>query len=655
MLAYFDKDGRIIKLFEYGRTAHIGSTDYNFFAYFEGVETDIFSLATLNLKKPSGAFVSAPLQAGAITKHLVFDEDIDTDSYAPFVNDSYPRGFSFQIGSYNNTDGSTTIYLDEAGLWEATITLTSEDGRMVEGKATFYVFESALEIEDMGGDGNPFNTMISLIASRLAANSNFYFRVIESEDEFNTKSAVFSVDSYVYVTSTKAIHKVTGINEDGTIEHQELVTFLKKINTGVDGEVVTGFLAALRAEIPTLYVNSLLNASDLTLTTSFTYKSKDIDTYIKDLVSETATHEWFKSEIEAYLDELSESAEKIENKVSHFSANPDDVHYPTEKLVYDQLTLIREAYELKSNKVTTFSNTPNHVHYPSEKLVYDSLQNVREVAEGKCKTFILSYDDTIAKLKDIASGYVNIYEIGADGKRTWITGAISMGDYDNKTTANSQFSSQDGSITISSAAKDYIIFREAVGAPVAIGSSLVNYVLMKVNDLSSLMKAGDIILVTELDVPDRWYGNGSTFYKSETSKIDVDGIMNAIAAKQDKNVVINAVDHLTLADSYSTVVPVLSAGQVVTAYNAIVAEKNVFIHDSLDKVDVSVSGRAELGGNVSISCTYLDRLILAYTVTDDGVRISYREPQVPQTFMTQSEFAALAEKDDDVTYFVYED
>lgn len=95
---------------------------------------------------------------------------------------------------------------------------------------------------------------------------------------------------------------------------------------------------------------------------------------------------------------------------------------------------------------------------------------------------------------------------------------------------------------------------------------------------------------------------------------------------QQGSVVLNSASHVTLGDSQHTVVPALSSGQVVSAFNALVAGNIAIIHDAYDNVDTLVTERATIGNNASISCTYLGRLVLTYTVNNSStVDLTFRE------------------------------
>jgi len=171
-----------------------------------------------------------------------------------------------------------------------------------------------------------------------------------------------------------------------------------------------------------------------------------------------------------------------------------------------------------SNKVTSFQVTPDNTHYPSEKLVFDELQNVKEVAEGKCKTYVLSRletgpwnDSNAVKYKKIDGSYFEDYS----EYQSYISGY---------TLSNSIFNSQESYIQLYSGDDDdptrFFILEDGT-------------VIKGFDELFNLLKKGDNIYVRETDVPDRWASlsrqypdNPSSaaiirFYILETAKVDL--------------------------------------------------------------------------------------------------------------------------------------
>lgn len=158
----------------------------------------------------------------------------------------------------------------------------------------------------------------------------------------------------------------------------------------------------------------------------------------------------------------------------------------------------------------TFDNTPTDgsSNPVTSDGIYDAVQNVREVAEGKCNTYILSYADTIASVKADIQQHSNVKVF--NGSKIDITADVLNGTYDNATFGNANFNSQSNEIyCFQSPYYTYLIVRITGG-----------YMILAYIDVY-YKKKGDIYLVIETDVPDRWYGNEYTFYKLETSKIDL--------------------------------------------------------------------------------------------------------------------------------------
>lgn len=197
------------------------------------------------------------------------------------------------------------------------------------------------------------------------------------------------------------------------------------------------------------------------------------------------------------------------NKVTSLSGSSTDTEYPSAKLVYDQLAL-KEAV---ANKVSAFQGTPDNTHYPTEKLVYDNLQNVREVAEGKCKTYVLSYADTLQSIKDdITDNNVII----KDKEGNDITADFLNGNYDDyfgldseHIYANPSFNSQNASLSFGN--PDYVTF---VFRSIETEGDFYTYVLDIEYIDGNSFRAGDIFLVIESDVPNRWVGGKWLFYKT---------------------------------------------------------------------------------------------------------------------------------------------
>ena len=131
--------------------------------------------------------------------------------------------------------------------------------------------------------------------------------------------------------------------------------------------------------------------------------------------------------------------------------------------------------------------------------LWNELQANKEIAEGKCKTYVLSYSQTAPTTDIQAKAYKK-----PDG-----TAFTSLSDFNTYvsglTLRNSEFNSQNAYISPN------------------IGYIIADGTVYKIPDIvyDELFKKGDIFLVVETDVPDRWFDGAGAFYKLETSKIDL--------------------------------------------------------------------------------------------------------------------------------------
>ena len=186
-------------------------------------------------------------------------------------------------------------------------------------------------------------------------------------------------------------------------------------------------------------------------------------------------------------------------------------------------TNIATKTELAGKQDTlTFDSTPtaSSTNPVTSGGVYTAIQNVTEIAEGKTATYTLSY----------------------------------------ATTGNASFNSQDNSITVSS-------FVDTAGNVIT----------------DEDVKVGDIVLIVEVDVPDRWVqsidttNHTITFYKMETSKIDLNNYVDLTSAQtiSGEKTITNAVP-LKFAGTYT--------GQIINQENQL-----RFKYGGSDKLKISTS------------------------------------------------------------------
>lgn len=149
----------------------------------------------------------------------------------------------------------------------------------------------------------------------------------------------------------------------------------------------------------------------------------------------------------------------------------------------------------------------------------EKITDVVEIAEGKTNTYVLSYNETIETLKEKLKTNTEHKVYDADGND--ITAGIKNGDYDSYRIVNNIFSSD--SEIVYEVNGYFITFNDIEGrnGDEPYGSS---YAILPLPHIAKKLKTGDILYITEVDVPDRWYGGGATpamFHKMETSKVDL--------------------------------------------------------------------------------------------------------------------------------------
>lgn len=159
-----------------------------------------------------------------------------------------------------------------------------------------------------------------------------------------------------------------------------------------------------------------------------------------------------------------------------------------------------DTYSKVESDLRYYTKSEIIANYATKSYVDNEVQNVREVAEGKCKTYIISCDEGIAPSDESEFGEDTYYYPDGTQIQTWQ-------DYQTFTNglycSNDDFNDQDNAINIKTS---YIITNEKKVIPLN----------------STYLHKGDIVLVIQVNVPDRWYDGSYTMYSLETSKVDLD-------------------------------------------------------------------------------------------------------------------------------------
>lgn len=179
----------------------------------------------------------------------------------------------------------------------------------------------------------------------------------------------------------------------------------------------------------------------------------------------------------------------------------------------DGLQTALDAKEVSNNKITSFVTTGNDknidsdVKYPSAKLVYDNLVNVREVAAGLTASRVTDAIAGTGSVKNILCG-ASEYSTGTSATITASTTGV--------TPINANIGQDTFTITVT---ERYLYLLDTTN------QGLTYYVKENL-DLTKI-KVGDILYISDINVPDYWFkgsvtANNTTSYvfsKLETSKV----------------------------------------------------------------------------------------------------------------------------------------
>lgn len=248
------------------------------------------------------------------------------------------------------------------------------------------------------------------------------------------------------------------------------------------------------------------------------------------------------------------------------------------------------------------------------------------VAEGKTKSYVLSYSNVV-EIEEVeeAIQYYSFYKM--DG--TKITTKQEFIDYvgaDSKC-VNRAFNSQDNSIQImyyfdgsGNYYNTYLLIDK--------GDGINRYTVLPMKD--NLVKVGDIFLVVEINVPDRWHSGELSTYKLETAKIDLNnyytkGEVEAIkqALQQQINNLILTIKSESTQEVDGVVVPTLTAHNVIDIHNAL-------INGSVAKVDtyMVINSSENDSGDIIVNIAFDENTIVQYVALNASDTVNVSLPQI---------------------------
>ena len=169
------------------------------------------------------------------------------------------------------------------------------------------------------------------------------------------------------------------------------------------------------------------------------------------------------------------------------------------------------TYENMANKTNDITSNSTNIQYPTAKAVYDNLQIVKNIAMGRTKTLVIKSSITTPPT---ALSFYDMDKVQHPYSE--------FADYvDGYVLGNSKFDTQNNDIlfggTDAALQKTYYILMSYDGLSFedSIDSS---FIVAKSDELWDYLNTGDIIIVKESGLPDRWVYRGAAFtaYKQET-------------------------------------------------------------------------------------------------------------------------------------------
>lgn len=163
-------------------------------------------------------------------------------------------------------------------------------------------------------------------------------------------------------------------------------------------------------------------------------------------------------------------------------------------------------------KLVELQDKINHISIEGDFATKEDLQNVIEIAEGKTKSYLLSCNDII---QEEFLPYMTYY----NARGEVLTSEQVMNIVNNGTCVNNLFNSQDNQVPVWDVSNWYLIIE--YNYPVMQNNSKVI-----ITNMDNPFKQGDILIVTETDVPDRYATDIGIFYKMETAKVDLSTVVH---------------------------------------------------------------------------------------------------------------------------------
>lgn len=220
MWSYFSQLGVLEQpTLVHGNAARVGTTAFEIFAYFDGIDLEYYNVATIKFQKPDLYRTEYPTMFMYLKTKTYHVMEGDSDSTSFREGEQY-LGFSFDFARFTG-DNDVVVLLDTPGLWYATITLyNSSRDRNVTGLLSFYVQPAVSSVDTEEGTEIDIedieNNLAPILASYLPKGSLYYLRNI---DDFEDKARLgqlpkdlFKDNTYVYDKTSNALYFIDTVD-----------------------------------------------------------------------------------------------------------------------------------------------------------------------------------------------------------------------------------------------------------------------------------------------------------------------------------------------------------------------------------------------------------------------------------------------------------
>lgn len=232
MWIWLDKTGRVKQYLTHGPSPVVGETDFQIFAYFDGLDTEFFDSATIKFRKPDVNGSSYPIlfMKKVDMEYKKMDSDGDSSNFSE--NHGPYTGFLFDFSDFTRDDEIVRL-LDTPGLWSATITcLGTPNKANVSGLITFSVGQSAFdgESETELTIDQIFENFV-LHQGIVGKTSTIYLKkasdFVKDANEGNLLMGVFSVGSIAFDENSKNFYKILTVTANPIDDTRVYATYSK--------------------------------------------------------------------------------------------------------------------------------------------------------------------------------------------------------------------------------------------------------------------------------------------------------------------------------------------------------------------------------------------------------------------------------------------